>query len=142
MENIFDKTKFESATVDGVVTLSYKDDKAFGTGTELTHKQLKEAADYAHTYIEKATEVAAEVAKETMEKDDKINKVIVDYPYSVSKRGELTVAIDRSKTYTIPNSDETVTKSAIKVAVKDPITKISKPRIKDLEAELTAALVR
>ncbi len=138
---MFDKSKFESTTVDGVLTLKYSDEEAFKNGTEIPFKTLKEVSEYQHEYIEKATELAANEAKDAMEKDDKINKVIVNYPYSTSKRGAIDVAVDRSKTFKSMTGGEDIVKSTVRVAVQDPITKVSKSRVKELESDLTKALL-
>lgn len=140
---MFDKNKFESTTVDGVVTLKYDDEKAFMSGDDtVTGADLKRVAEYTAKYIEEGTNVASAEAKAIMEKDDKVNKVIVNYPFSTSKRGALDVAVDRSKTFRGMNGSEDVTKSTVRVTAADPVMKMSKTKIKDLEKDLTAALLK
>jgi len=78
-----DKTKFEVSKVDGVATLSYKDDNAFYEGTDLSKAVIKQVFDHASAYIE---DTATTVA---------INNVIATVPYGVSKRGEVGVKVKR-----------------------------------------------
>ena len=140
---MFDKNKFESTTVDGIVTLKYDDEKAFMSGDDtVTGADLKRVAQYTAKYIEEGTNIAYAEAKAIMEKDDKVNKVIVNYPFSTSKRGALDVAVDRSKTFRGRNGSDDVTKSTVRVTAADPVMKMSKTKIKDLEKELTAALLK
>ena len=139
---IFDKSKFEETKVDDVVTLNYKDEDAFKNGTDIKFSVLKEVESYRNKYIEDATVLASEESKRLMAKDKSINKVVVQYPFSTSKRGFVDVSVDRSKTYHIDKEKDPVIKSKVTVAVKDQLAKVSKSKIKDLETELTAALLK
>ena len=139
---MFDNSKFKSTTVDGVTSLSYDDEKSFSAGDDkVSAKELKAASDYTAKYVEEATKLAASEAQTIMEKDDKTNKVIVNYPFSTSKRGNLNVAIDRSKTYPGMQGRPDTVKSTVRVTATDPVMRMSKTKIKDLEKDLTAALL-
>lgn len=139
---MFDNTKFTSTTVDGVVTLSYEDEKSFTAGDEsISQKDLKAASEYTAKYVEEATKLAATEAQAIMEKDSGTNKVLINFPFSTSKRGNLGIAVDRSKTYPGIQDRPDVTKSTIRVTATDPVMRMSKSKIKDLEKDLTAALL-
>lgn len=143
---IFDKSKFEQTEVDGVVNLSYTDEDAYKHGskefTTLSFTDLKNADNYRNKYIEEATELAAQEGKRIMEKNKKVDKVIVTVPFSTSKRGSIDISVDRSKTFQGMKGGDPVTKSKITTVVHDPISKVSKSKIKELESELTAVLVK
>lgn len=139
---LFDKSKFEKSEVNDIVNLSYGDEDAFKNGTDIPFKVLKEADTYRAQYLEEATELAAKEAKSIMEKNSKINKVVVSFPYSTSKRGSYDVTVDRSKTYGGMNGADPVTKSKITGVVTDPINKVSKSRVREIEAELTKVLIK
>lgn len=144
----FDKSNLSSTKVGNVVTLQYTDENVFKNGTDISFKTLKEVDDYKSQYIEQATEFAAKHAKDTMLKDKSIEKVIFEIPFSTSKRGELSVVVDRSKTYQgmlDPKTNKQLpptTKSKITVNVKEPTLKVNKNSVKALESELTAALIK
>jgi len=136
-----DKTKFEVSKVDGVATLSYKDDNAFYEGTDLSKAVIKQVFDHASAYIEDTATTVADVAQNIMTEDSEINNVIATVPYGVSKRGEVGVKVKREHTYKGMNGNDDVTKSTLAVAVKDPLSKLAKPKIKAMEAKLTEALL-
>ena len=137
-----DTGKFEVSKADGVATVTLNDEGAFYQGTDLTKSQIKEVFDHAHDYIEAGTTAAKNIAVKTMEDDKSIDKVFVGMPYGVSKRGGLDVVAKRSHTYPGMNGSADVTKSTLKVAVSDPLTKPAKSFIKSNEAEMTAALLK
>lgn len=137
---ILDKD-FTTEKVGEVATLTYADTDAFKNGTELPMSEMKKVFDYAHDYIEKATERASVEATKIMEKDKKINKVIVSYPYGMSKRGEIGVTAKRSQTFKSPADNSEVTKSTLAVVVHDPLSKVSKAKVKALSATMTASLL-
>lgn len=131
---------FTQTEVDGVVTLKYDDAAAFKNGTDIDAATLKAVATYGQQYVKATTTLAANEAQKLMEGNKDVSKVIVQFPYTVSSNGNLDVTVNRSKTYPGMNGAPDVTKSTINVAVKDPYAKI-KSTVKDLEKELTAALL-
>jgi len=137
---ILDKD-FTVEKVGEVATLTYTDTDAFKNGTEIPMSEMKKVFDYAHEFIEKATEKAATESTTIMEKDKKINKVIVSYPYGMSKRGEIGITAKRSQTFKSPADGSESTKSTLTVAVHDPLSKVSKAKVKALSATMTASLL-
>ena len=137
---------FESSTVQGSATLIYKDEDAYKKGTEIPFTQLKAVDGYRADFIEAATEEATKVAEKELKNDKSLNDVTVEFPFSTSKRGKVAVKVERSHTFKIPNAEpgkpDSVTKSTVTVAVKDPANKMSKTRIKELEEGLTSALLK
>jgi len=136
-----DAGKFEVSKTEGIATVKYNDENAFYEGTELSKKVIKEVFDHAHSYIEEATKAAAEQSTKIMSEDKDIDKVVVEYPYGVSKRGQVNVVAKRSQTFKSPADGTEVTKSTLGVTVKDPLTKVSKSKIQDLTKEMTATLL-
>lgn len=134
--------QFEVAKADGIATITYGDDKAFFANTDMKKNDIKAVFDYAHEYIEAGTTAAKEVAVKTMEDDKSIDKVFVNLPYGVSKRGGLDIVAKREHTYPGMNGSPSVTKSTLKVAVTDPLTKPAKSFIKSNEADMTARLLK
>ena len=137
----FDTSRFEVNKSGNVATVTYSDDNAFYEGFDGTKAELKKVFTHAHEYIEKATETAAEQATDIMKKDSDIEKVLVEYPYGVSKRGGVTVTSKRSQTFRSPADGSEIVKSTIGVAVKDPLTKISKSKVSALSKTMTSTLL-
>lgn len=138
---MFDKSKLKKEVLDKQVVYTYEDKDVYKNSTEITAKTLKAVEDYRNEYLEKATDFAKEEAESEMKKNKKIEKAVFNFPFSTSARGELTVNVDRSKTYPGMNGSEPTTKSKITVVVKDPYNKVSKKHIKSLEEELTKTLL-
>lgn len=144
---MFDKSKFKREKTGNQVVFTYEESDAFTKGGDIDVKTLKAVEDYRSKYLKHATEIASELAKETMQKDKKIENVIVEVPFSTNERGGATIKVDRSKTFAVRDYTDgkktgEVTKSVISVAVKDPYAKVSKKYIKTLAAELTELLVK
>lgn len=137
----FDKSKFDKTEVNGIMTYTYKDENAYTSSGDITLKTLKQVDDHRSAYLEDATKIASEIAEHDMDKNKKINKVIFEFPFSTSKRGNVNITVDRSKTFASVNGGDPVTKSKITVAVTDPYNKVSKSRLKDIEARLTKKLL-
>jgi len=137
----FDTSKFEVSKSGNVATVTYDDENAFYEGFDGTKAEVKKVFTHAHEYIEKATEVSAEQATDIMKKDSDIEKVLVEYPYGVSKRGGITVTAKRSQTFRSPADGSEIVKSTISVAVKDPLTKASKSKVSLLSKTMTSTLL-
>lgn len=135
---MFDKKLFKAEKVDNTLSLSYEDENAFKKGTDIPTKTLEDVYKYTNKYIEEATSLAAEVAKDNMKKDKDVDKVIVKFPYSVSKRGFVDVVVHKEREYrnTITGNGEIIRKPSISVNVKDPATKVTKPKITALVDDL------
>jgi len=138
---IIDESKFEVEKANGIATVKYTDENAFYEGTELSKKTIKEVFDHASEYIEEATVAASKQATDIMSSDKSVDKVVVEYPYGVSKRGSVTVAANRAQTFRNPTDGSEVTKSTLKVAVTDPLTKVSKTKVRELTAAMTESLL-
>ena len=139
---MFNKKEFEQNEVNGVLSMTCTNEDVFKNGTDIPFKTIKEVDAYRAKYLEEATEFATKEAKSIMESNNKINKVIVTVPFSSSKRGTVDISVDRSKTFQGMNGSDPVTKSKVTVVVTDPINKVSKSRIKELETELTKVLIK
>jgi len=139
---IFDQSKFETNVTNGIATVAYSDKDAFKNGTDIPLAEMKRTFDYAQTYLEEAATESAGVATKIMEDDKSVDKVIIEYPYGISKRGNVTVTAKREQTFKSP-ADPTVevVKSTLAMAVKDPLTKVSKSKIQDLTKTMTAKLL-
>jgi len=134
-------SKFTKSVDNGVATLTYDDEKAFTENAPMPVSDMKKVFDYAHSYVEKTTNVVAEHAKDLMQNDQSIDKVIATLPYGLSKRSNVTVTANRSRTTPARGDIPEVTKSTLRVAIKDATIPISKTKIRKLEAELTATLL-
>jgi len=138
---IFDESKFETTVNNGVATVTYDDDSAFKNGTDIPFAEMKRTFDYAGEYIAEATTTSASHAEDIMKKDKSVEKVVIELPYGVSKRGTMAVTANREKTFKGMNGGADVTKSTIAVVVKDAATKMSRTKIKDLEKQMTSTLL-
>jgi len=135
------ESEFKVEKVEGVATAIYADKDAFYKGTELSKDTIKAVFDHSNNYVESATSEAKDLAQDIMENDKAINSVIVSLPYSPSKKGIITVKANREHTYPGMNGLPDVTKSTLKVMVKDPYQKSTGDKIKEMEAEMTKALL-
>jgi len=134
------KDNFKVEKSGSVATVTCEDDNAF-FDTDLTKKQIKDVFDHAHGYIEKAANVAADMATDIMKKDKKVNEVSFALPYGVSKRGGLNIQARRSTTFRGVGDRPDVTRSDLRVAVKDPMSKVSKTKLKAMQARMTEELL-
>lgn len=140
---MFDKSKFEATKVDKVLNLRYGDRDAFIKGSDIPKKTMKEVYDYQHKYIEEATNMAAQVAKEGLKKDKNIEKVVVNFPYATAEKSKVDVTVYREREFKNnfgDNKGEIIRKPSISVAVDDVMTNVSKKKIHDLVDDLIVAL--
>ena len=137
----FDTSKFKVNKTEGVATVTYNDENAFYEDYVGTKAEVKKVFSHAHRYIEDATSAAAEQATKIMKSDKDIDKVLVEYPYGVSKRGGITVTAKRSQTFRSPADGSEIVKSTIAVAVKDPLTKAAKSKVSALSKAMTESLL-
>lgn len=137
----FDKSKFKTTKVDGVLSVVYDDENAFKDGTEIPFKTLKEVSDYQHQYVLDATTAAVDFAKEKMKKEKDIKQSTVKFPFSTSTKGKIEVVVDREKTFNnaLKGKGETVTRPAISVKVTNPAVTLPKPKIKSMVDDLIVA---
>jgi len=135
------KIEFNTEVNEGVATLVAKDENLYLADTDISKQTFKDVADHNAKYIETVMTAAKESATALMEKDKSVDKVFVQTPYTVSKRGALDVEIKRSHTYPGMNGAPAVTKSTMKVKVTDPFAKPVKSTLKGLESEMTKALL-
>jgi len=141
------KDGYEIKKENGVATVTYKEEDAYISGTEkVTTEMIKDVSEYNQDYIKSSVDASAELAKEIMTEDKDIQSVLTVAPYGVkrkgsSKAGEVTNLIKREHVYPGINGNPDVRKSTIKTAVLDNNLKIAKSYVKDLEADLTKALL-
>lgn len=138
----FKEDSFKIEVNDKVATVDYTEADAFFNGTDMSKAEIKRVFDYAHEYLESATVKATDMATDIMEKDSGVDKVVTHFPYGVSKRGSIDIIANRSQDFKSPADGSTVTKSTIKVAVSDPLTKMGKTKIRELSAKMTEALLK
>jgi len=135
------KIEFNKEVNEGIATLVAKDQNMFMADTEISKQTFKDVAEHNAKYIETVMTAASNEATTIMAKDKSIDKVLVQAPYTVSKRGSLDVELKRSHTYPGMNGAPAVTKSTMKVKVTDPYSKPVKSALKGLESEMTKALL-
>lgn len=140
---MLDQTSFDRAVAGNTLTLTCKDADAFKNGTDIDIKTIKKVEAYRNEYIEKATNIAQEKATEELKKNKNIERVVVEFPFTTNARGHCNVVVDREKTFHVPgekDENKTITRPNITVSVKDPSSKMSKTKIKELQAKTQAAL--
>lgn len=140
---MLDQTSFDRAVAGNTLTLTCKDADAFKNGTDIDIKTIKKVEAYRNEYIEKATNIAQEKATEELKKNNNIERVVVEFPFTTNARGHCNVVVDREKTFHVPgekDENKTITRPNITVSVKDPSSKMSKTKIKELQAKTQAAL--
>jgi len=135
-----DKSNIEVVKAGDTAIVTYKDEDAF-FGGDLTKAELKRAFDHSSAYIAKCAEVSAEVSTDIMTKDKGISNVLVKYPYGVSKRGTVEAKARRSVTFRGIGDHPDVTRSDLKIVVSDPLTKVSKSKLKVMQSKMSAALL-
>jgi len=135
------KDDFKIEKVGNTATCVCTNEEAFYEG-DLTKKQIKEVFDHSQSYLNKCAEVTAEVATSIMGKDKAIDNVLFNLPYGVSKRGCVDVKTRRTVTFPGIGTNPDVTRSDLRMVVKDPLTKVGKTKLKDLQANMTAELLK
>jgi len=138
----FNKDEIVVSKENGVATVTVGGENAYFDKSPIDKKVLKEVADYNEDYLKTVVETVKDQAKEIMLEDSNIEKVVGTAGYSVSKRGAINVNINKSHTYPGLNGKPDVTKSVIKVDVKDPTKKVGTTLRKQWEQELTDALLK
>jgi len=137
-----DKKDFKVEKSGNVATVTCTNEDAFYEGTDISKKDIKAVFDHSHQYIEECANAAAEQATAIMAKDKKVNEVTFSMPYGVSKRGEVSIKTRRSVTYPGINGSADVTRSDLRVVVKDPLTKMSKTKLRTLQKSMTEQLLK
>lgn len=138
---------YEVEVVNGTAKVNYTDRNAFvenATAAGITQDEIKKVDHFKEGYLKAAAKAGAEKSESIMKEDESINKVIVNFPYSTSAKGNVDIVGNRSvtNTYDIPGVGKgESTKSTIRVNVTDPALKVSKGYIKSLEAAMTASLL-
>ncbi len=138
----FDKSKFKSETNNGVITLTYEDKDIFKNGTDIPLETIENVEKYRSSYIKSVTEEAAERAKDALLANESATRVFVNFPFSSSKKGMVSVKVDKEKHFRGINGHPDTSKSKIDTIVLDPLEKVSKSTIKALEDELTSILLK
>lgn len=140
---MFKHELLEENKVGKVLTLKYTDTEVYKKGNDdITTDMLKSVSKYSKAYVEEAAKFSTEVAQQSMLKDKEIEKVIVELPFTVDANGSLDITTYRSKTYPSMTGGEPVTKSAVRITAHDPSNGMSKKKIKALEEQLTAVLLK
>ena len=143
---MFDSSKFKQNKVGSICTVTYDDSEAFKSNSPVASKVLKEVEKYRKEYVDKATEVAEEQAIELFKKDSKLERVIIEYPFSTSANGVFQVKVDRAKTYHVPGKPGekagTIVMPSVDIKCKDPYSKISKSKIKEMKKRIDEAIVK
>lgn len=118
-------TPIFETTVSGNTALTKVTQEDFYTkGTEtVTPAQIKEVEKYRKSYLQAAIDTGASEAVSIFKANKDVDVVNVEYPYSTSKDGGLTIEVHRSKEVRIPGTDETKTGPAVRAVVTDPFAK-------------------
>jgi len=136
-----DAKKFKVEKAGNTATLVYEDDAAFYADTELPKTEIQRVFKHASEYVTDCATVAADVATKLMAKDKKIDEVIMTMPYGVSKRGNVTARAKRTVTFPGIGDNPSVTRSDIRISVRDPLTKTPRSKLKELQAKMTEQLL-
>jgi hypothetical protein len=139
---MFTKENFEVTKSDGVATVQCTNENAFYDGTDIPKETIKDVYKYAGEYVSKASDAATEQIIDIMQKDSKIESVVVNLPYGISKRGNICIQSKRSHTYPGIGDNPDVTKSTYKVVVTDPLPTLGKGRIKAASNLITEAVIK
>jgi len=135
-----DKKDFEVEKSGSVATVTCTDDNAFFAG-DVSKKDIETVFKHSHDYVESCTTAASDMASDIMSKDKKIDEVVFTMPYGISKRGKLNVKAKRSVTFPGMSGRPDVTRSDLRVVVKDPHSSMSKTKLKELQAKMTEELL-
>ena len=135
----FDK-EFKTEVNGTVATVTYEDDNAFFENTDITKKQFKDVFDHTEAYVEAAAKAGAAEAKSVFKDNGDVETVKVKFPYTPSKRGHVLLNVEKAVTKTNNFTKETTTSPYIKVEVKDPFSRMTRDRVKELEVDLANAI--
>jgi len=136
-----DKSKFTITKAGNVATATYKDENAFFETEEVSRKDIEKVFKHTQEYVAGCAKASAELSTDVMKEDSKIDEVHVTMPYGVSKRASVTGKARRSVTYPGMNGGDPVTKSDLRIVVKDPHSKVSKTAMKEMQSQMTKELL-
>ena len=137
----FDSSKLESSVKDGVLKLVYTDKDAYMGSCPVQEKQFKEIAAYEKEYLAKASEfMAAEAKKHFLEQKD-VNEIRMELPFGHNSNGHTEGRFKRSYEWKGINGLPDGKKTSFQLKVQHPVHGVGKSRIKDLEKELTKAIL-
>lgn len=140
-EIVFDSSKLESSVKDGVLKLVYTDKDAYMESCPIPEKQFKEIAAYDKEYLAKASEfMAAEAKKYFLEQKD-VNDIRIELPFGHNSNGHTEGRFKRSYEWKGINGLPDGKKTSFQLKVQHPVHGVSKSTIKDLEKELTKAIL-
>ena len=136
----FDSSKLESSVKDGVLKLVYTDKDAYMESCPVPEKQFKEIAAYEKEYLAKASEfMAAEAKKHFLEQD--VNDIRIELPFGHNSNGHTEGRFKRSYEWKGINGLPDGKKTSFQLKVQHPVHGVARSIIKDLEKELTKAIL-
>ena len=136
----FDSSKLESSVKDGVLKLVYTDKDAYMESCPVPEKQFKEIAAYEKEYLAKASEfMAAEAKKHFLEQD--VNDIRIELPFGHNSNGHTEGRFKRSYQWKGINGLPDGKKTSFQLKVQHPVHGVARSIIKDLEKELTKAIL-
>jgi len=134
------KKDFKTEKDGAVATVSCTNENAFFDG-DVPKKDIERVFKHSQQYVEKCTNIAADIAAGIMSKDKKIHEVMLSMPYGISKRSAVNLKAKRTVTFPGMNGHPDVTRSDLRVVVKDVHASMSKTKLKELQAKMTEELL-
>lgn len=136
MENV----NFELNKVEGVATATCTNENAYKENVGIEMSTIKKVEEANSGYVESCLTTAADYALEQFKADSELQQVNAVFPFTTSKRGNVTVTTHRSKEFTNLKDGSKIVTATVQVAVKAPFLKPSSTVIKDKKDMLNSAL--
>ena len=132
--------EFEVSKVEGVATATCKNENAYKENVGVEFSKIKEVEEANQGYVESCLTTAADLAIEQFKADKELNQINAVFPFTTSKRGNVTVTTNRCKEFTNLKDGSKIVTATIQAAVKAPHLKPSSTTVKDKKDELNKAL--
>lgn len=139
-----DLSDVDVQTNEGVTVVNANNREAYIEAAKeegIEKETLKTVEKFNKEYIDTSVAAGAAYAQKHMEENEKVNKVIINTPFTSAKAGKVEVISQRSVTHRNPGNGEEVTKSSVRVAVVDGSHKPTKSAIRELQDTMTASLL-
>lgn len=126
-----------------VARVKLGDEKSFTSNTDIPAATLKQVHDYKHAYTTAAVDHSCQAAEQILDANKDVKKVIVETPYTVSKRGGITVNVDRVKTFPNPQDKANpYVRTGVSVVAEDPSSAAASSVVNTWKQNLTAKYVK
>jgi hypothetical protein len=131
---------FETTVSGNTALCKVTQEDLYSKGNEnVTTEQIKAVEKYRKQYLQTSIDTGAVEATTIFKNNKDVDVVNIEYPYSTSKDGKLTIEVHRNKEVHIPGTSETKTGPAVRAIITDPYAK-AKSTVRNAAKAIAAQL--